>query len=539
MPDEVSISYEEYIEDYLQIQTKDGQLIPLKKNTAQNRLFDIFAECYENDQPMKVIVLKARQLGISTVTEAIMSALCMTTYYVRGLIVAHNSDSSTHIFNMAKRYYDNLPRGLKPMIKYSNAKELHFENPDKNADREHKGLQSGIRVATAGQGGVARSQTYNYIHLSELAFWGEQDGQTVADQLTGILQTLPQHGFSMLVIESTANGYNYFKALWDQATNGESDYIPLFIPWFEMEEYRLPWNGEDFTEEEKELKDKFSLDEEQIMWRRYAIRNLCGNDPLKFRQEYPSTPEEAFILSGTPIFDTEKVLKRMTEVPDPIMKGNFSEEGSWYDSTMGATRIWETPLLGHVYVIGADTAGEGSDWFRAYVLDKTEGGRMVAAYGAQTDEGRFVKQLYWLGMMYNYAMIAPETNFSSYPTMKLQEYGYLNMYVRESVDTYLHRTQKKFGFRTTSLTRPLILDNLTDIVREHIHLINDPDLLKEMLSFVRNDRGRPEAAEGAHDDCVMASAIAFYVMPQAQESFYTDDFEEEPDDYSSFLSYGG
>ena len=141
-------------------------------------------------------------------------------------------------------------------------------------------------------------------------------------------------------------------------------------------------------------------------------------------------------------------------------------------------------------------------------------------------------------MMFNYAMIAPETNFSSYPTMKLQEYGYLNMYVRESVDTYLRRTQKKFGFRTTSLTRPLILDNLVDIVREHIDLINDADLLREMLSFVRNDRGRPEAAEGAHDDCVMAAAIGYYVLPQAQDSYYTDDFEEE-EDYSSFLAFGG
>ena len=534
------MTIKEYIEQYLKIQTKDGQLINLKMNYAQNRLFDLFADAYENEVPLKIIVLKARQLGISTCTEAIMSSLCMTTYFVNGLIVAHNSDSSTHIYNMAKRYYENLPRGLKPMQKYSNAKELRFENPAKDPPEDMKGLRSSIRVATAGQGGVGRSQTFNYMHLSELAFWEEQDGQTVADQLTGLLQTLPQHGFSMLVIESTANGYNYFKHLWDMAESGESDFIPLFIPWYEMEEYRLPYHNEDLTPEEREVKAKYGLDNEQIMWRRYAIRNLCGNDLDKFRQEYPSTPEEAFIMSGSPVFDTQKVLQRLETVPDPKERGMFSTFGQFYEDSKGYVTIWERPNPSHAYCIGADTAGEGSDWFNAYVLDKTAQGKMVARYRAQVDEGLFVQQIYHLGHFYNYAMIAPETNFSSYPTMKLQEMGYLNMYVREAVDTYTSKVQKKFGFRTTSLTRPLIIDMFCDIAREHIDLLVDKELLKEMLSFVKNDRGKPEAAEGAHDDCIMSAAIAYYVMPQAQSGYYQDtDVEILSSSELSFINYGG
>ena len=539
---DVDITLRQYIENYMKIQTKDGQLITLKLNTAQNRFYDLFADAYDRDEPFKVIVLKARQLGISTVTEAIMTALCMTNHFRNGMIVAHTSDSSSHIYNMAKRYYENLPKGLKPMMKYSNAKELRFENPAKDPPEELKGLRSSIRVATAGQGGVGRSQTFNYMHLSELAFWEEQDGQTVADQLTGLLQTLPQHGFSMLVIESTANGYNYFKNLWDMAEAGESDYIPLFIPWFEMEEYRRPYHGEDLTEEEIELKAKFELDNEQLMWRRYAIRNLCGNDLNKFRQEYPSTPEEAFIMTGSPVFDLQKVMARLEEVHEPLCTGAFSELGNFYEDSKGYTKIWETPLPGHTYAIGADTAGEGSDYFVAYVLDKTQGGKQVAQYRSNSDEQMFVKQVYWLGHYYNYAMIGSETNFSSYPVMKLQEMGYYNMYVREAVDTYTQRTQRKFGFRTTSLTRPLIIDMLKEVVAEHIDLLNSKELLREMLSFVKNDKGKAEAVSGTHDDCVMAAAISYFILPQAQSGVFFDDDDDTSiisEGEMSFINYGG
>ena len=539
---DVDITLKGYIETYMKIQTKNGELIPLKMNYAQNRLYDLFADAYERDEPFKCIILKARQMGLSTCTEAIMTALCMTNHFRNGLIVAHTSDSSTHIYNMAKRYYENLPKGLKPMMKYSNAKELRFENPAKDPPEELKGLRSSIRVATAGQGGVGRSQTFNYMHLSELAFWEEQDGQTVADQMTGLLQTLPQHGFSMLVIESTANGYNYFKNLWDQAASGESDFIPLFIPWYEMEDYRLPYHGEDLTEDELELKKKFFIDNEQIMWRRYAIRNLCGNDLDKFRQEYPSTPEEAFIMSGSPVFDLQRVLKRLEEVPNPIAQGTFSEMGNFYEDSKGYTKIWEHPIPGHAYCLGADTAGEGSDYFVVHVADKSQMGKQVAQYRAETDEQMFVKQLYFLGHYYNYGLIAPETNFSSYVTMKLQEMGYYNMYVREAVDTYTSRTQKKFGFRTTSLTRPLIIDMLKEVVAEHIDILMSKELLKEMLSFVKNEKnGKPEAASGAHDDCIMAAAITYFAIPQAQTGVYFDDDSDTSimsSDELSFINYG-
>ena len=280
------------------------------------------------------------------------------------------------------------------------------------------------------------------------------------------------------------------------------------------------------------------------MWRRYAIRNLCGNDLDKFRQEYPSNPEEAFILSGRPVFNTQKVMARIRELEEHPVAGKvgmFTDQGNFYETQGGYVTIYEPPQFGHTYSSGADTAGEGSDWFVAYVVDKDQGGKMVAKYRAQNGEKMFVEQYMRLGYYYNYAMLCPETNFSTYPTMKLQEFGYLNMYVRESVDQYKKTLQKKFGFRTTSLTRPLAIDLLTDVVNDHLDLICDTDFLHEALSFVKNDKGRAEAAEGAHDDCVMAAAITYYTMPQAeyvQNNEVSEEFEYSQDDLD-FINYGG
>lgn len=537
---EEALSLKKYIESNLKIQTKDGRLIKLKPNEPQRRLYDVFKECFNQNKPCKVIILKARQMGFSTMTEAIISAVTMTTPHANSLIVAHDTESTNAIYGMARRYYDNLPPEWKPMIKYNNARLLDFSNPsaDRREKHDNPGLESKIRVATAGHAAIGRGSTFQYMHLSELAFWPEDDGKTTQAQLTGLLQTLPQQGRSLLVIESTANGYNYFKSLWDQAVNNESDFIPLFFPWYEMKDYALPYHGESFTQDELVEQKKYDLTPEQLMWRRYAISTLCGGDVNQFRQEYPGCPEEAFILTGTPFFNAEKVNKRLTTLNPPIKRGMFSEMGSWYDDESGYIEMWEEPIPGHVYAIGCDTAGDGSDFFVSYVGDQTTQ-KCVCKYRAKTDEKLFCEQMFSLGLYYNYAMIGPETNFSTYVVQRLEDMGYVNLYVREQVDTYTKHVQKKFGFRTTTITRPLILDALKELVNEHAELIEDPTFFQECLSFAKNDRGKPEATSGAHDDCVMAMAIMYHIMPQASAIFteYDEDDGYESD-YSSFLNFG-
>ena len=185
----------------------------------------------------------------------------------------------------------------------------------------------------------------------------------------------------------------------------------------------------------------------------------------------------------------------------------------WVEAEDGYISIYEDRRAGVPYVIGGDTAGEGSDWFAGQVLDNTTG-RQVCTLRQQFDEDLYAKQLYCLGRYYNDALVAVEANFSSYPIKELQRLRYPRQYVRTAEDSYTRRPMERYGFKTTSVTRPVIIAGLVEIVRESVELLHDADTLGEMLTFVRNEKGRAEAEEGAHDDCVMALAIAYYARTQ-------------------------
>jgi phage terminase large subunit len=165
------------------------------------------------------------------------------------------------------------------------------------------------------------------------------------------------------------------------------------------------------------------------------------------------------------------------------------------------------------YCIGGDTAGEGSDYFTGHVLDARTG-EQVAVLRHQFDADQYTRQMYCLGKYYKDALIGIEANFDSYPIMELQRLGYLKQYAREAQDTYTGKTEKRFGFKTTSLTRPTIISRLIEIVREHCNTICDKQTLEELLTIVRNEKGRIEAPEGGHDDMMMGLAIAHHIKEQ-------------------------
>lgn len=163
--------------------------------------------------------------------------------------------------------------------------------------------------------------------------------------------------------------------------------------------------------------------------------------------------------------------------------------------------------------IGGDTAGEGSDYFVAMCID-AKTGEQVAVLKHQFDADQFTKQVYCLGKYYNDALVGIESNFDNFSIMELQRLGYTKQYVREAVDTYTGKTEKRFGFKTTSLTRPTIISRLIEVIREHCNTVNDIDTLEELLTIIRNERGRIEAPEGGHDDMMMALAIAHHIREQ-------------------------
>lgn len=247
---------------------------------------------------------------------------------------------------------------------------------------------------------------------------------------------------------------------------------------------------------------------------------------------------------GKTFFNAEKITKRIQQVKEPLKRGSFSYVFDDKKNTItnikfiednydGLIDIYEEPKKGYPYVVAGDTSGEGSDYFIGQVLDNTNG-KQVAKLRKQFDTDEYTRQMYCLGTYYNNALIGIEANFDTYPIRKLQEFKYFNQYVREKEDTYTNKHQKAYGFKTDKLTRPLILSLLQSIVNDHIELINDKETLEEMLTFVRNEKGRPEAQQGCHDDLIMALAIAYYIRTQQKMEVETIEKEIIRNIYKDF-----
>lgn len=513
----------EYCENVIWIRDKRQKLVKLKFKPAQTALYEAIKKELQEGRPPRIIVLKGRQQGISTITEALMFQDSATRPMVNTLIVAHRDDSTAALFNMNKLFYDYLPAKLQPMKKASNAKELVFENPtrDPAEKRKRPGLRSRIRCITAGGKGAGRSLTQNNVHLSEFAFWPGNKMET----LLGIMQSVPDDINTLVVIESTANGYDEFKDLWDGAEKGENGWVPVFLPWYMEPDYRKPVEpGVVWTEEETKLAEQFGLDEKQLAWRRWCIRTNCGGDVNLFRQEYPCTPDEAFLLSGDAFFDNDVIMARRRVAPRPIREGFFHYpepeieggapmEWTFTDRVNGYVRIYEEPKDGHPYVLGGDTAGEGSDNFTAYVIDNSTG-KQVAELKQPLSEIFYTRQVYCLGYYYNEALIGIEINYSTYPQKKLEEWHYPKLYQRERFDTFTGEMVKAFGWATTPRSRPVMLAELHTIMEEAPELVVSYQTLGEMLTFVYDKNRKPQAASGQHDDLVMAAAICYSVRGQ-------------------------
>lgn len=512
----------DYIENCLKIKTKSGTVVPFRLNDAQRKLYAVAKRQQDAGKPVRLIILKARQLGFSTLTEGLIFHACATRRNVNALIVAHREDATANLFRMSKLFYDELPAPVKPMLRASNAQELVFENPSKlRSEREARpGLRSRIRCATAGGRGIGRSDTLQCVHLSEYAFWPDgADGK--ASTLAGILQAVPSLPGTMVVIESTANGFEDFKERWDAAVAGENDFEPVFFAWFENPDYSMPVvPGTEWTPEERELRDAYRLTDGQLQWRRWCIANNCGGSLDMFRQEYPASPGEAFLHSGTGVFDNEQIVLRLERLPEPAGRGEFAD-GEWTESETGAITLYELPEDGVPYVLGGDTAGEGSDYFTAIVIDNVSG-KIVARLRQKYSEPEYVRQICALGRFYNDALVAIETNFSTYPVMKLQEMEYPNQYSREREDTYTRQMRKSYGFRTDRQSRPRAIANLVEVFSSHPEWFTDRELLEEMLTFCYNEDHRPEALAGKHDDLVMGAAITYAVRHQQRMTVLTE-----------------
>ena len=263
----------------------------------------------------------------------------------------------------------------------------------------------------------------------------------------------------------------------------------------------------------------------------YKDNKFLTDDDRKALEDLRLTDEytyEVYCLGkwgilGKTVFDARAIQRRLDVIPKPVKTGYFTYDYDglritnikWVNDRNGYIRLYKLPnqLNFTEFAIGGDTAGEGSDFFVADVID-AKTGQQVAHLRQQFDADLYTKQMYCLGKYYRNALIGIEANFDSYPIMELQRLGYPNQYARTAQDTYTGKTEKRFGFKTTSLTRPTAISRLIEVVREHCDTINDKDTLEELLTIVRNEKGRIEAPEGGHDDQMMALAIAHQIREQ-------------------------
>lgn len=273
----------------LKIATKAGEVVPLNLNAAQQHIHQKAEEQYQKTGRVRAIVLKGRQQGCSTYIEG---RFYWKTSHRRGkkaFILTHEQQATDNLFGMAQRYHENCPGLVRPSTGAANAKELLFD-----------ALDSGYRVATAGTRAVGRSQTIQYFHGSEVAYWPFAESHA-----SGVMQAIADLPDTEIWLESTANGRgNYFHSQWKNAVSGVSDYIAIFVPWFWQPEYRKqPKEGFVRTAKEEHLARQFGLDDQQLQWRRGKIAELeMGSDfgtvavsgEDRFMQEYPCTPDEAF-----------------------------------------------------------------------------------------------------------------------------------------------------------------------------------------------------------------------------------------------------
>ena len=549
------IPYSEWITRHLQIRTKDGRLLPLQFNPMQERLNDIFDVLKAQHGQAHIIVLKARQHGISTWFQSRIFERCARTENQQALVLAHDREGSDWLFGMSRLFKDTMP-GCPP-TDYSSKKEIVFSAP----------LRSSISVQVAHEfAGSAR--TVQVVHISELAKWENAP--------VTMLSLMQAAAYADVVIESTANGQqgrgSYFHKMWQDAKEGQSDYTPIFFAWFDNPGYIISTQdmrfgslmAEPLGNEELALQESHKLSAEQMAWRRWAKRNLCANDEDAFKQEYPANDYEAFMrVEGRRVFDLGRcsaalaraqkfnaecppIVGRLEWAVPPVLdqtgrcvnrdalRVRFSEDEH------GPLRIWippqtDGPVIPHRYKGAGDVAKGvvGGDCNSGVILDRIE--RVICcAWHELCDSTLFGEYMALLAIFYG-AEVAIEVNGVGHSALvKLLEIA---------GPRYTWATHKfqpgnpvsefdrgRWGWTTPD--RHYMAEGLRDVIREGRWTDPDIEAWGEIMNIVREASGRP-AFTGK--DRTMCRAILAHIDNLApQVALPLDEPPKKKGDYSDW-----
>lgn len=529
----------------MRIRTKQGEWAPFHFNEIQIRLAQHVAWRWHYDMPIYVIVPKARQMGVSTFWEAVFFSLCVLSPLYRAAVVAHEDQSALEIFGITRGYHKGLP----------DAYRLDMENEQQGYLQWVKGCSFWVGTIKTGDA-LAKGPTLNAIHFSEAANFSDKGLDPFAP-VASAMGALAKNEKAIVVYESTAKGKDsFFFEECERARKGTSGYTLLFLPWYLMPDYRMSWGhfcdlvmanpkaqhpGDRFvpTAEEEALREKVYrqkigsgeelfrhprfLDDEQLIWRRWVLMEDCKGKLEVFQRYYPSTYEEAFASTEHCLFDEACQAHYRERSRQPKARGNvYSETGeiSFVSEKNGHLRIWEFPVPGEDYVIGADPAeglkrGDGSS---AYVLKKY-GKEAVAALYGQLDWEEFARALYDLGWFYQWALVVPENNVIAVASA-LHKMNYPNLYYYEDDTKRGGEQGKRPGWSTNRKTRPLLVNTIDQNTQAPMHRLRcyDIQFVREMANFVwQDDKQHYAARRPRKDDRIMSMALALYHCPEEDD----------------------
>jgi len=531
----------------LHINNKDRKTIKFNPNRMQKLIYTNYikpklpTKDYEGE-PVRLYILKGRQLGCSTLVQGLL--YWFTTLYcnVRAFTVAHNKEKAAEIFGMSKLFHSAQSRDFRPTFRRSNKLELLFANPRDDDEEVELGLQSWIKVQSIDDEHLGAGSTLHALHLSEFARY-ENINKNALPTIATLRQAVPRLPLTFIFLETTAYGEGYAKDVWDDPNNG---YDKVFISWISDPDYTCtvaidpesirtdsegPYGNEEeadelITEQLLEWYPEFTKEDCQneslyrLAWRRLRIDEDFHGDVKLFNQDYPLTPEEAFLTSGRRIFSSVAIneMKQFSskeEIECYKFLGNDVYQdvtpGAFEQSNYGPLQIREEAIEGKRYVVSADVGNglPGSDFSVAHVLDST--GKEVALFRDRLEPDEFGDVVFTLALIYNKAFIIPEANVSGQTLISriTKHYNYGNLYLREVFDK-LNRTHiKAYGFFTGPKTRQLVLDMLRPAIRERTLDLFSEQTFKELLDF-QEIRGKMQApgGEDKFDDCVMSLALA-------------------------------
>lgn len=521
-------------------QKRSGRIAPLILNAPQRRVLASLEDDRLAGRPIRVILLKARQWGGSTLIQIYMAWIqSVHRLNWHSLISAHVRNTAATLRQLYATTLSNYP----PELWEGDERPKFKPMPDAPSTRLIAGRGCNVTIGSSFSPDAIRGIDLAMAHLTEVAFWRDTDGTSPADLLRSISGTVPLEPLSLIVLESTANGVgNFFHSEWVRASQGDSVFRPVFVPWYEIEIYRREVPdpirfAASLKDYELELWDK-GLTLEMIAWYRMKLDEM--GDPAHMQAEYPTDAMEAFVNSDSDVFSAPAIEALRKDCADRPIVGDVTGRAPlgpdaladvrFAEDPTGALKVWRKPedtdMLNR-YVVAVDVGGRsrGSDWSVIAVFDRAPatGSRrpeLVAQWRGHCDHDLLGWKAAMIARWYGDALLAIESN--SLETAAEGPAGYIleelnavypNLYTRQVRD---HSgppggVETRVGFHTNRYTKALIITLLIGAVREGAYTEHDPDALAEMAVYRQLPNGNFGAKQGFHDDILMTRAIGLYV----------------------------